>query len=62
MGLLWLKQRERRQSMPLPKSKMKLTLSEIDAPEYCVEFRLLYGMKYSEVKRLFGEDKDDDKK
>jgi len=61
MGLLWLKQRERNRSMPLPKSKIRITLDELDAPEFWVDIRLLQGMKYADVRNIFGEDRDEDK-
>ena len=47
--------------MPLPKSKAKITLEEIGAPEYWVEFHLLQGMKFKDVKSLFGNEVDEDK-
>ncbi len=61
MGLLWLKQRERNRSMPLPKSKIRIRLDELDAPEFWVDIRLLQGMKYADVRNIFGEDRDEDK-
>ena len=61
MGLLWLKQRERNRSMPLPKSKIRITLDELDAPEFWVDIRLLQGMKYADVRNILGEDRDEDK-
>ena len=60
MGLLWLKQRERNRAMPLPKSKIRITLDELDAPEFWVDIRLLQGMKYADVRNIFGEDRDED--
>ena len=44
--------------MPLPKSKTRITLSEVGSPEYWVDIRLLQGMKYSDVKILFGDERD----
>ena len=61
MGLLWLKQRERNRSMPLPKSKIRITLDELNAPEFWVDIRLLQGMKYADVRNIFGEDRDENK-
>lgn len=61
MGLLWLKERERRKLMPLPKSKLRITLEEIDAPEYWVEFHSMSGMKYKDVQRLFGTEVEENK-
>jgi len=61
MGLLWLKQRERNRSMPLPKSKIRITLDELNAPEFWVDIRLLQGMKYADVRNIFGEDRDESK-
>lgn len=61
MGLLWLQQRERNRSMPLPKSKIRITLDELNAPEFWVDIRLLQGMKYADVRNIFGEDRDESK-
>lgn len=47
--------------MPLPKSKNRITLEEVGAPEYWVEFHLLAGMKFKDVKTLFGNNPDEDK-
>ena len=61
MGLLWLQNRERTKSMPYPKSKERITLDDIDAPEYWVEYHLIAGMKFKDVKRLFEDKVDEDK-
>lgn len=44
--------------MPLPKSKTRITLSDVGSPEYWVDIHLLQGMKYSDVKTLFGSERD----
>ena len=61
MGLLWLQERERRKLMPLPKSKYRITLEEIGASEYWVEYHSMSGMKYKDVQRLFGTEVEEDK-
>jgi len=61
MGLLWLQNRERTRSMPYPKSKDKITLEAVGCPEYWVEFHLLSGMKFNDVKKFFGDSLEDDK-
>ena len=47
--------------MPLPKSKIRITLDELNAPEFWVDIRLLQGMKYADVRNIFGEDRDESK-
>ena len=47
--------------MPLPKSKLRMTLEEIDAPESWVEFHSMSGMKYKDVQRLFGTEVEENK-
>tara|TARA_Y100000593_G_scaffold15349_2_gene29793 strand:+ start:3019 stop:3369 length:351 start_codon:yes stop_codon:yes gene_type:complete len=47
--------------MPLPKSKYRITLEEIGASEYWVEYHSMSGMKYKDVQKLFGDEVDDSK-
>ena len=47
--------------MPLPKSSKRITLEEVGAPEYWVEFHLISGLRFKDVKALFGSDYDDSK-
>ena len=60
MGLLWLKQRERSQFMPLPKARDKVNLKEVGAEEFYIEFKLLQGLAYAEVREMWAENEDDD--
>lgn len=46
--------------MPFPASKKKITLEEIDCPEYWCEFKTMTGMKYKDVKRMISENDPDD--
>ena len=46
--------------MPFPASKMKITFDEIDCPEYWCEFKTMSGMKYKEIRELFGTTSQDD--
>ena len=39
--------------MPLPKAKDRITLDEVGAPEFFVEWRLLGGIPYREVREIF---------
>ena len=45
--------------MPLPRSKRRITMEAVGSPEYWVEFRVITGMKFDDVKRLFGDAKED---
>ena len=45
--------------MPLPRSKRRITMEAVGSPEYWVEFRVITGMKFDDVKRLFGAAKED---
>tara|TARA_B100000029_G_scaffold20789_3_gene21037 strand:- start:3631 stop:3987 length:357 start_codon:yes stop_codon:yes gene_type:complete len=46
--------------MPYPASKKKITLEEVGSPEYWCEFHLMGGMKFEDVKRLFGDQRDEE--
>lgn len=45
--------------MPLPKVKEKITLEEVGAPELFVEWRILGGVSYREVREIFGDNEDE---
>ena len=46
--------------MPLPKSKERITLEEVNAPEFFVEWKILGGLPYREVQALFANDDEND--
>ena len=45
--------------MPFPSARKKITFDDIDCPEYWCEFKTMTGMKYKEVRELFGNSPDD---
>ena len=45
--------------MPFPSARKKITFDDIDCPEYWWEFKTMTGMKYKEVRELFGNSPDD---
>lgn len=47
--------------MPFPSARKKITLEEIDCPEYWCEFKTMTGMKYRDVKKMINStDANDD--
>ncbi len=44
--------------MPLPPSEKRISLEPIGAPEYWADILLLSGIRYKDVRRLFGDDVD----
>ena len=46
--------------MPLPKARDKVNLKEVGAEEFYIEFKLLQGLAYAEVREMWAENEDDD--